>query len=170
MNSEVEPVKAVSAIASKLPVASYEQVVASLFVLGWSASVVVAGHTRFFFVDPFRSNETLRSIELVLFIAGWVLMCLGPIAIAVRMLLVGDAELRYLRIVALLYPVSVLLIQVTLWQQSQHFQKPYSYIGSNKWFIVTDIAVPLGLFLLDLVVRKSRDVSEFAPESEKASS
>ena len=161
--------KALSAVQSKLPLATYEQVIAALFVLGWSASVVVASHSRFFFVDPFLSGDTLRSVELVLFIAGWVLMCLGSIAIAIRMLLVGDAELRYLRIVALWYPASVLLIQLTLWQQSNHLAKPYSFIGSNKWFIVTDIVVPLGLFLLDLTVRKSREIATFVPESEKTS-
>ena len=151
---------------SKLPVASFEQVVVALFSLGWLASVVVAAHHHdklgngIFFVDPFLSHDRLRQVELVLFIAGWVLMCVGPIAIAIRMLLVTDEELRFLRVVALFYPASVLLIQLTLWQQSNHYQKPYSYLADNPWFVITDVIVPLGLFMLDLVVRKSREVQE----------
>ena len=150
-------------VKSELLVAKFEQVVVALFALGWLASVVVAAHHHdskgngIFFVDPFLSHNRLRQVELVLFIAGWMLMCLGPIAIAIRMLLVTDEELRFLPIVALLYPVSVLIIQLTLWQQSNHHQKPYSYLADNPWFIITDLIVPVGLLLVDYVVRNSRE-------------
>lgn len=160
---------------SKLPVVTYEQVVVALFSLGWLASIVVAAHHHdklgngIFFVDPFLAKDTLRQIELILFIAGWVLMCLGPIFIAVRMLLSTDAELKYLRVIALWYPASVLLIQITLYFQAKNYQKPYGYLSDNYWFVVTDIFVPLGLFILDLIVRKSREESDFAPESESTS-
>jgi len=164
-----------SFMKSKLPIATYEQVVVALFSLGWLASVVVAAHHHdklgngIFFVDPFLAKDSVRQIELVLFIAGWVMMCLGPIFIAIRMLLSTDAELRYLRAIALFYPASVFLIQVTLYYQSNHFQKPYSYLSDNYWFIVTDVVVPVGLFVLDLIVRRSRQEDIFIPEGESAS-
>jgi len=35
------------------------------------------------------------------------LLCAGPVFLAIRMLLVDDAQLKYLRLVALFYPASV---------------------------------------------------------------
>ena len=157
---------------SRTPSATYEQVVVALFSLGWLASVVVVANWAFFFVDPFVTHNNLRRLELVLFIAGWVLLTLGPVFIAIRMLLVTDEDLRYLRVIALLYPLAVLSIQVTLYVQShvnsRHFYQPYSYLQSNYWFVVTDIVVPLALLALDAIVRKSREEHNFAPESEQA--
>lgn len=139
---------------SRLPVATYEQVVAALFCLGWLASVVVAAHRTAFFVHPFDTTDMVRRAELFAFIVGWILLCAGPVAIAVRMLLVDDAELRFLWIVALFYPASVLAIQFTLYFQNKNWY--FNYLQENRWFIVTDVVVPIGLLLVDRVVRNSR--------------
>ena len=150
---------------SKLPIATYEQVVAALFCLGWLASMVVAAHRPAFFVHPFDVTDMVRRTELIFFIAGWILLCGGPIAIAVRMLLVDDAPLRYLWFVSLLYPASVIAIQVTLYVQNNRWY--FDYLQKNPWFAVTDIIVPIGLLLVDRVVRNSRiSVAETASESE----
>lgn len=139
---------------SKLPVATYEQVIAALFCFGWLASLVVTTHKSAFLVHPFDTSDMLRRAELIAFIAGWILLCVGPVGIAIRMLLVDDAQLRYLWFVALLYPASVLAIQFTLYFQNNRWY--FSYLTENPWFAVTDIVVPLGLLLVDRVVRNSR--------------
>jgi hypothetical protein len=71
---------------SRLPVATYEQVTAALFSFGWLASVVVAAHRTAFFVHPFAATNMVRRIELLAFIAGWILLCVGPVFIGIRML------------------------------------------------------------------------------------
>jgi len=139
---------------SRLPVATYEQVAAALFSFGWLASVVVAAHRTAFFVHPFATTDMVRRIELLAFITGWILLCVGPVFIGIRMLLVDDAQLRYLRIIALLYPASVLAIQFTLHAQNHRWY--FNYLHNNPWFILTDIFVPIGLLLVDRVVRNSR--------------
>lgn len=139
---------------SRLPVATYEQVAAALFSFGWLASIVVAGHRTAFFVHPFDTTDMVRRVELVAFIIGWILLCAGPVFIAIRMLLVDDSQLRYLRVVALFYPASVLAIQFTLYFQNKQWY--FNYLQENRWFIVTDIVVPIGLLLVDRVVRNSR--------------
>lgn len=153
---------------AKLPLATYEQVIAALVCLGLLASVVVAAHRPAYFVHPFDTNDMVRRTELIFFIAGWVLLCAGPIAIAVRMLLVDDAPLKYLWFVALLYPASVLAIQITLYVQNNRWY--FDYLQKNPWFAATDIVVPIGLLLVDRVVRNSRiptedsaDVTEYEP-------
>ena len=139
---------------SRLPVATYEQVAAALFCFGWLASIVVAAHRTAFFVHPFDTTDMVRRTELIAFIVGWILLCAGPVFIAIRMLLVDDSQLRYLRVVALFYPASVLAIQFTLYFQNKHWY--FNYLQQNRWFVVTDIAVPIGLLLVDRVVRNSR--------------
>ena len=152
---------------SRLPVATYEQVVAALFGFGWLASIVVAAHRTAFFVHPFDTTDMVRRVELFAFITGWILLCAGPVAIAIRMLLVDDAQLQYLWIVALFYPASVLAIQFTLYFQNKHWY--FNYLQENRWFIVTDVVVPIGLLLVDRVVRNSRVLDlaeELVPEPE----
>ncbi|MCX6404667.1 MAG: hypothetical protein NTW81_04035 [Actinobacteria bacterium] len=139
---------------SRLPVATYEQVAAALFCFGWVASIVVAAHRTAFFVHPFSATDMVRRVELFAFILGWVLLCAGPVFLAVRMLLVEDSQLRYLWIVALFYPASVLAIQFTLYFQNNRWY--FNYLQENRWFVVTDVVVPIGLFLVDRVVRNSR--------------
>ena len=142
---------------SRLPVATYEQVAAALFSFGWVASILVAAHRTAFFVHPFAVTDMVRRTELFAFIFGWILLCAGPVLLAIRMLLVDYAELKYLRIIALFYPVSVLAIQFTLYFQNQRWY--FNYLQENRWFIVTDVVVPIGLLLVDRVVRNSRIVT-----------
>jgi hypothetical protein len=142
---------------SRLPVATYEQVAAALFGLGWVASIVVAAHRTAFFVHPLGVTDMLRRAELFVFIAGWVLLCVGPVYLAIRMLLVDDAQLAYLWIIALLYPASVLAIQFTLYFQNKRWY--FGYLQENRWFVVTDVVVPIGLLLVDRVVRNSRVIT-----------
>jgi len=139
---------------SRLPIATYEQVAAALFSFGWIASIVVAAHRTAFFVHPSSATDTVRRVELFTFIVGWILLCAGPVFLAIRMLLVDDAQLKYLRLVALFYPASVLAIQFTLYFQNQRWY--FNYLQENQWFIVTDVVVPIGLLLVDRVVRNSR--------------
>jgi len=150
---------------SRLPVATYEQVAAALFSFGWLASVVVAAHRTAFFVRPLSATDALRRAELFAFIIGWVLLCAGPVFLAIRMLLVDDSQLRYLWIIALFYPASVLAIQFTLYFQNKRWY--FNYLQENRWFIVTDIVVPIGLLLVDRVVRNSQVITpEQQPNTE----
>ena len=127
-----------------------------LILLGWLASVVVAAHHKFFFINPFVSNDWLRRFELLLFLLGWILLCVGPFVIAGVKLLLGDQAPKTLLavftlVVSIFYPLSVMLIQMTLWTQAKGLFRPYSFISNNKWFVVTDFLVPLGLLVISIL-------------------
>ena len=102
--------------------------------------VVIATHTWAFFPDPVNSGSGLRGVELALSTVAWVLLAVGPIAIVWAFRAGDDYVLRYLPVAALAWPVSVLVIHLTLKYQAGDWY--FDYLTNYPAFLITDILAP----------------------------
>jgi hypothetical protein len=114
--------------------------------------LVVATFPAFFLFNPFKQSDMLRRFELALSTFGWL-----GISTAVPFLLFlyasGKTKSRkYLLFFALVYPVSLVASQITVWIRDG---SPYlSYLVNFPIFIFTDLLLPI------LVVVLWRDLKE----------
>lgn len=106
--------------------------------------IVIATQAWAFFPDPVNSGGTLRGIELALSTVAWVLLAVGPIAVLIAFRAGDDFVLRYLPIVALAWPVSVLVIHLTLRVQNGAWY--FDYLWNYPAFLVTDVLAPIVYF------------------------
>jgi len=123
----------------------------------------VATHQWAFIINPLQSGDAIRTVELLFFWAGWLLMTVGAAAIALDCLLSSGSSTKYLYLVALVHPMSVIAIQSTLRLRSGHWY--LNYLTSNVWFLLSDVAVPVLFWIL---YRQSQGA--MADEADEASS
>ncbi len=108
--------------------------------------LVVATFPSFFLFNPLKEMDLLRRFELALSTLGWV-----GISTVVPFLLFlyasGKTKSRkFLLFFGLLYPISLVISQVTVWIRDG---SPYlSYLSNFPMFIFTDILLPLLVVLL----------------------
>lgn len=103
--------------------------------------VVIASQAWAFFPDPVNSGNTLRGIELALSTVAWVLLAVGPIAVLTAFRAGDDFVLKYLPVVALAWPLSVLVIHLTLRLQAGAWY--FDYLWNYPAFLVTDVVAPV---------------------------
>ena len=126
---------AASRVSTRAVVASFGIFVSALFWL------VVATYPSFFLFNPFAETDTLRSSVLTLSTVGWVLISIGP-AILFTLYALGYARvLRLIPLIALLWPVALLINHVSLFiQKGEWFT---GYLLDYPIFIATDILLPV---------------------------
>lgn len=132
--------------AERVPAAGYDDSVLRSSVLmvvltTVSTWLVIATHSWAFFPDPVNSGSALRGVELALSTVAWVLLAVGPIAITWAFRAGDDYVLRYLPIAALAWPVSVLVIHLTLKYQVGEWY--FDYLRNYPAFLVTDLLAPV---------------------------
>jgi hypothetical protein len=126
---------AASKVSTRAVVATFGVFVSALFWL------VVATYPSFFFFNPFAEADTMRSAALTLSTLGWILISTGP-AILFALYAIGVARaLRVLPIVALLWPVALLINHVSLFIQKGQWYT--GYLLDYPIFIATDILLPV---------------------------
>lgn len=126
---------ATTKVSTRAVVASFGIFVSALFWL------VVATYPTFFFFNPLAEPDALRATILTLTTIGWILISTGTVILFALYAMGHARALRLLPIVALTWPVSLLINHVTLFiQKGQWFT---GYLLDYPIFIATDILLPV---------------------------
>ncbi len=126
---------AATKVSTRAVVASFGIFVSALFWL------VVATYPTFFFFNPLAEPDALRATILTLTTIGWILISTGTVILFMLYAMGHARALRLLPIVALTWPVSLLINHVTLFiQKGQWFT---GYLLDYPIFIATDILLPV---------------------------
>ena len=107
------------------------------FVIYW---LMVFTFQDFFLFNPTEATGVFREVTLWLALAGWLV---AAIATPIALLLVTQGSLRalnFLPFTALLWPVSVVLAQISAYAESG--ESYLDYLFDYPIFVVTDIALP----------------------------
>lgn len=121
-----------------------------LLVFYW---MVVATYPEFFIFNPFEESWIPRQITLLISLVGWLVISIAPTAILVSYALGHSGGIRYLPLVALGWPGSVVINQLLLFARDGVWY--LDYLINFPIFIVTDIVLPALLIALyfDLQVK-----------------
>jgi hypothetical protein len=116
---------------------------ALILIVFW---LVVATFPAFFLFNPFKQSDVIRRFELALSTLGW----LGISTVVPFLLFLyasGKTNFRkYLLFFALIYPLSLVTSQITVWIRDG---SPYlSYLVNFPIFIFTDLLLPIMLIFL----------------------
>lgn len=107
------------------------------FVIYW---LMVFTFQDFFLFDPTAANGFFREATLWLALVGWLV---AAIATPIALLFVTQGSLRalnFLPFTALLWPVSVVLAQISAYAESG--ESYLGYLFDYPVFVITDIALP----------------------------
>ncbi len=138
---------AATKISTRAVIASFGIFVSVLFWL------VVATYPTFFFFNPLAETDSLRAAVLTISTIGWVLIATGPVVLFVLYALGHPRALRLLPIVALVWPISLLINHVSLYiQKGQWFT---GYLLDYPIFVATDILLPVLLIVVWAELRNS---------------
>jgi hypothetical protein len=111
---------------------------ASILVTFW---LVVATFPKFFFFNPLGVDNELRRFELVLSTAGWISIS-TIVPFLFFLIAIGKSKARtFIPYAALLYPVSLIISQITVYVQTGSAY--LSYLKNFPIFIYTDIFLPI---------------------------
>ena len=121
------------------------------FLVFW---LTIATFPDFFFFNPLGNQNVLRRFELVISTVGWIsISTLAPILLLLYS--TGSTKIgRFLPFCALLWPVSLIVSQVTRYVQSGSFY--FGYLRSFPIFIFTDILLPIILMTVWVAIRHQR--------------
>jgi hypothetical protein len=146
---------AAAKVSTRAVVATFGIFVSTLFWL------VVATYPSFFFFNPFVEADPLRAAVLAFSTVGWILISTGP-AILFALYAMGHSRaLRLLPVIALTWPISLLINHVTLFiQKGQWFT---GYLLDYPIFVATDILLPVLLIAAWTELRPA-----FAPHPQHA--
>ena len=107
------------------------------FVIYW---LMVFTFQDFFLFNPTAATDIFREITLWIALVGWLVAAIGsPIAL----LLVSQGSLRalnFLPFTALLWPVSVVLAQISAYAETG--ENYLGYLFDYPVFVITDFALP----------------------------
>lgn len=125
--------------------------------------LIVATLPDFFFVNPTGEASQLRRAELILSTIGWILMStVAPIALFLYAS--GFHKARHiLPYTALVWPVSLLISQATVYILDGTFY--FDYLMKYPIFIYTDIVLPIFILMIwhDLRENGFNEESEVKP-------
>jgi hypothetical protein len=131
---------AASKVSTRAVVASFGIFVSALFWL------VVATYPTFFFFNPFGETDALRATVLTVSTIGWILISTGP-AILFGLYALGKTRaLRIMPLVALTWPIALIVNHVTLFIQKGDWFT--GYLLDYPVFVATDILLPVLLIVV----------------------
>lgn len=108
--------------------------------------LVVATYPEFFIFNPFDDNWPVRQAALMLSLAGWVAISTLPAAILLGYAAGRRGGLRFLPVVALTWPLSVVVNQILLFIRDGAWY--FDYLLNHPIFIATDLLLPALLIVL----------------------
>lgn len=115
----------------------------TLVLSSMATIAIVAANSWAYAVDPLAvGNSGLRSAELYVFWAAWILLCTGPVG-AVLWSQYRSVPVWFVPSIALLWPVALLAIQVTL--RVEYGRWFFDYLQTNPIMWVTDAVIPVVL-------------------------
>jgi hypothetical protein len=110
----------------------------SILVTFW---LVVATFPKFYFFNPVGVENQLRRFELVLSTVGWISIS-TIVPYLFFLIAIGKVKARrFIPFAALLYPVSLIISQITVYVQTGSAY--LSYLKNFPIFIFTDIFLPI---------------------------
>jgi hypothetical protein len=142
-------------VSTRAVVATFGIFVTTLFWL------VVATYPSFFFFNPLAETDPIRAAVLSLTTIGWLLISTGPAILFVLYAMGHPKVLRLLPIVALAWPVSLLINHITLFVQKGNWFT--GYLLDYPIFVATDILLPVLLIAAWTELRPA-----FAPHPQHA--
>lgn len=126
--------------------------ITTLLLSSWAATAVVASHSWAYVVDPRAAGVSpLRSAELYVFWAAWILLCVGPM-IAVIWSQYRDVWSWFIPTIAIAWPVTLLAIHATLNYEFGNWY--FGYLQENPMMYVTDVVIPATLLIVHFRVRR----------------
>jgi len=130
---------------------SINVIAALTFLVFW---LTIATFPDFFFFNPLGNQNSLRRFELVFSTIGWIsISTIAPILLLLYSS--GSTRIgRFLPFTALLWPISLIVSQVTRYVQSGSFY--FGYLKSFPIFIFTDILLPVILMTVWVAIRHHR--------------
>lgn len=103
--------------------------------------LTIATFPEFFFFNPIENSDVLRRAELVFSTIGWIIMS-TVIPIILYLYSHGRPNLlRVLPVLASIWPVSLIIAQLTTYIQTGSFY--IEYLFNFPIFLFTDIAIPI---------------------------
>jgi hypothetical protein len=124
-----------SRVSTRAVVATFGGFVSALFWL------VVATYPTFFLFNPFAETDSVRATFLTATTVGWVLISTGPVVLFTTYALGVAKALRFLPVVALVWPVTLLLNHISLFIEKGQWYT--GYLVDYPIFIATDILLPV---------------------------
>ena len=124
-----------SRVSTRAVVATFGGFVSALFWL------VVATYPTFFLFNPFAETDSVRATFLTATTVGWVLISTGPVVLLTAYALGVAKALRFLPVVALVWPVTLLLNHISLFIEKGQWYT--GYLVDYPIFIATDILLPV---------------------------
>lgn len=113
--------------------------------------VLVLTFPRFFLFNPMAEGDPIRALELTVSSIGWVLLALGPAIILMRYREGRFTLIRFLPIVALVWPVALIVNHLTLFLQKGVWYT--GYLIQYPIFLLSDIVLPIFLIYLWDILR-----------------
>ena len=115
----------------------------TLFTIGFW--LVIATFPNFFLFNPFETEDTVFRIEQVISTGAWVIYATLPLIFA-WVPTINSKSTKPLYVAAVgLWPLSILLIQVTLAVRGFGF---YSYLSTYPILAFNDVIVPLAMIAM----------------------
>jgi len=131
-------------------------------------SVLVLTFPRFFLFNPMAEGDPVRAIELTVSSIGWLLLLFGPAVILMRYESGRFTLIRFLPIVALVWPISLIANHLTLFLQKGIWYT--GYLIQYPIFVLSDIVLPLFLiYLWDILRPRYPQVGDKGPTGETGS-
>jgi hypothetical protein len=129
------------------------KVIGWLFTFGWLASGLMAFKFDSFVVSPAKYTTLLGQIEISVYTVGSILLAIGPVLLALDLLLAEGKLFKFLPFVALVHPASILIIKIISKVQEGNWY--LSYLVNKPFYLLTDVLIPVLLFVLYLAVKNS---------------
>jgi hypothetical protein len=113
--------------------------------------LIVATFPKFFLVNPGNQSDPLRRAELALSTVGWLLLStIAPLILFIYSR--GNHRvIKLLPITALVWPISLVISQLTSYIQSGYFY--LEYLTKFPIFIFTDIILPILVMIVWIDLR-----------------
>ena len=121
-----------------------------LFVSIFMAMLVLS-FPRFFLFNPMAEGDPVRALELTVSSIGWLTLLFGPAIILMRYSSGSFTLIRFLPVVAALWPISLVANHITLFLQKGVWYT--GYLVEYPIFVVSDIILPLFLIYLWDILR-----------------
>ena len=114
-------------------------------------TVLVLTFPRFFLFNPMAEGDPTRAMELSVSTVGWLLLLFGPSFILMRYRSGRFTLIRFLPVVALVWPISLIANHVTLYLQKGIWYT--GYLVQYPIFVLSDIVLPIFLIYLWDILR-----------------
>jgi hypothetical protein len=118
--------------------------------------LVIATFPNFYFINPENQIDPLRRAELILSTIGWIsISTICPIILMIY----SSGHHRVIKLLpwsGLLWPVSLVISQVTSYVQTGYFY--FEYLTNFPVFIYTDIVLPVLITFIWIDLKSKRAV------------